>query len=333
MQRILITPGDPAGIGLDLALEVLNHQTDIELVLICDPALLTARAELLHRTIRVLEIDLTDAPAATESDVIKVVSVPAAVPAVPGQPDARNSHYVIACLDLASDACQSGQADALVTGPINKAVINDANIAFTGHTEHLQRHCGVEQVVMMLATANLKVALVTTHLPLKAVSDAITRDRIDQVLAILLAGLQKDFGLAKPRILVAGLNPHAGENGYLGDEEIKVISPALDHWRAQGASLIGPLPADTLFTEHWLSQSDAVLAMYHDQGLPVLKHAGFGQAVNITLGLPIVRTSVDHGTAYDLAGKGTCHSGSFLQAIAFARTMAQSRTKQTVTPQ
>lgn len=330
MQRILITPGDPAGIGLDLALEVLDHHTDVELVLICDPALLTARAAHLNRPMRLLEIDLADTPVPTESGVIKVVSVQAAVPAIPGHPDSRNSHYVIACLNLASDACQSGHADALVTGPINKAIINDAGIAFTGHTEHLQRRCGVEQVVMMLATGSLKVALLTTHLPLRDVPDAITKTRIDQILAILLTGLQQDFGLPRPRILVAGLNPHAGENGYLGKEESLIITPALDQWRAQGAAIIGPLPADTLFTEHWLSQSDAVLAMYHDQGLPVLKHAGFGQAVNITLGLPIVRTSVDHGTAYDLAGKGTCHSGSFLQAIAFARTMAHARATQSV---
>ena len=332
MHRLLITPGDPAGIGLDLALELATITSDDELVLVCDPALLMARAHLLQRDIRIDEIQLSDDPSHTALGVIKVIPVMASSAALPGQPDPSNSAYVIACLDVACDACLAGQADALVTGPINKAIINDAGIAFSGHTEHLQRRCGVERVVMMLATHQLKVALVTTHLPLRAVPDAVTPQRIDQILTILLQGLRQDFGLAQPRILVAGLNPHAGENGYLGDEEINVITPTLEAWRTRGESVIGPLPADTLFTEHWLAQCDAALAMYHDQGLPVLKHAGFGKAVNITLGLPIVRTSVDHGTAYDLAGKGTCHSGSFLQAIAFARNMAKVRANATASP-
>lgn len=323
--RLLITPGEPAGIGPDLALEVAHLDVDFELVLVADPSVISERALCLNRQIRLIEIDINSPVTPHEPGTLKIIPVLAPQPVVPGIPDARNSAYVIRCLDVTTDACLSGNAAGLITGPINKATINDADIPFTGHTEHLQRRCGVDQVVMMLATDDLKVALVTTHLPLRAVADAITVERLDQILSILISGLQTDFGLAAPRILVAGLNPHAGENGYLGTEEQTIIEPTLAAWRERGAHLIGPLPADTLFTAPWLAQADAVLAMYHDQGLPVLKYAGFGQAVNITLGLPIVRTSVDHGTAFDLAGKGTCHVGSFLQAVHIARNMAAIR--------
>lgn len=323
--RLLITPGDPAGIGPDLALEVAQLKLDYELVIVADPTVMAERARCLHQHLRFIEISIDSPITPHEPGTLKIIPVLAAQAVTPGTPDPRNSTYVLDCLNVATDACLAGDAAGLITGPINKATINDAGLPFTGHTEHLQSRCGVDQVVMMLATAELKVALVTTHLPLRQVADAITPKRLDQILSILIYGLQKDFGLPAPRILVAGLNPHAGENGYLGLEEHSIIEPTLNAWRERGANLVGPLPADTLFTAPWLAQADAVLAMYHDQGLPVLKYAGFGRAVNITLGLPIVRTSVDHGTAYDLAGKGTCHSGSFLQAIQFARNIAVVR--------
>ena len=230
---------------------------------------------------------------------------------------------MLATLETAARACLDGVLDGMVTGPVHKGVINEAGVAFSGHTEFLQALCGVERVVMMLATDELRVALVTTHLPLREVADAITPERLGQVARILDRDLRAWFGLEQPRILVAGLNPHAGEGGHLGREEIEVIEPTLARLRQEGLSLTGPLPADTLFTPHWLEQADAVLAMYHDQGLPVLKYQGFGRAVNVTLGLPIVRTSVDHGTALDLAGTGTADAGSLHTAIRVAGHMAR----------
>ena len=242
-----------------------------------------------------------------------------------GQLDAANSQYVLDTLTVAARGCLNGSFDGMVTAPVHKGVINEAGIAFSGHTEFLQELCGVERVVMMLATEELRVALVTTHLPLKNVSAAITPQRLAQVTRILNADLQTFFGIEQPRILVAGLNPHAGEGGHLGREEIEVIEPTLEQLRAEGIQLTGPLPADTLFTPHWLDNADAVLAMYHDQGLPVLKFQGFGRAVNITLGLPIVRTSVDHGTALDLAGTGKADAGSLHTAIRVGEHMARCR--------
>jgi 4-hydroxythreonine-4-phosphate dehydrogenase len=242
-----------------------------------------------------------------------------------GQLDAANSQYVLDTLTIAARGCLKGDFDGMVTAPVHKGVINEAGIAFSGHTEFLQELCGVERVVMMLATEELRVALVTTHLPLKDVSAAITPQRLTQVTRILNADLQTFFGIEQPRILVAGLNPHAGEGGHLGREEIEVIEPTLEQLRAEGIQLAGPLPADTLFTPHWLDNADAVLAMYHDQGLPVLKFQGFGRAVNITLGLPIVRTSVDHGTALDLAGTGKADAGSLHTAIRVGEHMARCR--------
>jgi len=243
----------------------------------------------------------------------------------PGVLNPASSGYVLETLRLAAEGCLSGDFDGMVTAPVHKGVINEAGIAFSGHTEFLQELCGVERVVMMLATEDLRVALVTTHLPLKDVSAAITPQRLTQVTRILNADLKTFFGIEQPRILVTGLNPHAGEGGHLGREEIETIEPTLAQLRAEGIQLTGPLPADTLFTPHWLDNADAVLAMYHDQGLPVLKFQGFGRAVNITLGLPIVRTSVDHGTALDLAGTGTADSGSLHTAIRVGATMARSR--------
>jgi 4-hydroxythreonine-4-phosphate dehydrogenase len=231
---------------------------------------------------------------------------------------------VLACLDHAIDGCLDGRYAALVTGPLQKSIINDAGIPFSGHTEHLQIRCGVDKVVMMLANRRMRVALATTHLPLKEVATAITQASLAEVLSILIRDLQQKFGLARPRILVAGLNPHAGEGGHLGREEIEIIIPVLQSFPDAGAELIGPLPADTLFTHKYLDRADAVLAMYHDQGLPVLKYAGFGESVNITLGLPMIRTSVDHGTALDLAGTGRADPGSLKVAIQVAQDMVRA---------
>ncbi len=247
-----------------------------------------------------------------------------AVPCQSGQPDPRNARYVLDTLRLAVSGSQRGEFAALVTGPVQKSCINEAGIPFSGHTEFLAEACGVPRVVMMLATPTLRVALATTHLPLAAVPAALTPQLLREVLHILHQDLQRKFGIAQPRILVAGLNPHAGENGHLGREEIDVMIPVLQALRAEGMDLRGPLPADTLFTPRYLDHADAVLAMYHDQGLPVLKYQGFGEAVNITLGLPMIRTSVDHGTALDLAGSGKAGTGSLEAALAMAAQMANA---------
>jgi 4-hydroxythreonine-4-phosphate dehydrogenase len=236
-----------------------------------------------------------------------------------------NAHYVLNTLQLAAKGCMRGEFDALVTGPLQKSVINDAGISFTGHTEYLADLSNCPRVVMMLATDTLRVALATTHLPLRDVSTQITRELLTEVLQILQHDLQTKFNIAHPRIIVCGLNPHAGEGGHLGSEEIEIIEPALESLRDKGLNLIGPLPADTAFVPRNLEQADAVLAMYHDQGLPVLKHSGFGRAVNITLGLPFIRTSVDHGTALDLAGSGKIDTGSLQQALKMAISMASSK--------
>jgi 4-hydroxythreonine-4-phosphate dehydrogenase len=243
--------------------------------------------------------------------------------ATAGQLDPRNAGYVLHTLRLAAAEVLAGAADALITAPVHKGVINDAGIPFTGHTEFLADLCRTPAVVMMLVAGGLRVALATTHLPLREVAAAITRERLEAVLRVLHGDLRQRFAIAAPRILVCGLNPHAGEGGHLGREEIESITPVLDQLRAEGMQLIGPLPADTLFTPRQLSQGDAVLAMYHDQGLPVLKHAGFGEAVNVTLGLPIIRTSVDHGTALDLAGSGRAESGSLQAALQLALELAR----------
>jgi len=253
---------------------------------------------------------------------LSVIDIPLAAPVTPGRPDAANASHVLAMLDRAIDGCVSGEFAAMVTAPLQKSVLNDAGIPFTGHTEYLAERTKTPQVVMLLAGGGLRVALATTHLPLARVPEAITPQLLRSVLRILDADLRKRFGIAAPRILVSGLNPHAGESGYLGREEIDVITPAIEALKREGMRLEGPYPADTLFTPRVLAQGDAVLAMYHDQGLPVLKHAAFGEAVNVTLGLPIIRTSVDHGTALDRAGSGEVDAGSLHAAIALAFEMA-----------
>jgi len=317
---LALTPGEPAGIGPDLAVMLAAADLDCSLAVIADPELLGARARQLGHSLVIETWDGQPHRAGT----LSVVPVTLRAPVVPGTLDPANAAYVIETLARAVDGCSAGEFDALVTGPVQKSVINDAGIPFTGHTEFLAERSHSDQVVMMLAARDLRVALVTTHLPLREVSRHITRDTLRSVLKVLDHDLRRRFGLAQPRIMVLGLNPHAGEGGHLGDEEIEVIEPVLQELRAAGMALTGPLPADTAFTPRLLADTDAVLAMYHDQGLPVLKHYGFGAAVNVTLGLPFVRTSVDHGTALDRAGTGNVDSGSLRVAIDTALAMVRA---------
>lgn len=313
--RIAITAGEPAGIGPDLCVMLAHKPIPAELVIIADEAVLHQRAEQLGILIN------TTAPLDNVhqgNGSLSILHQATAEPVIAGELNPANSQYVLNTLLTATDGCSHGNFDAMVTAPVHKGVINQANIAFTGHTEFLAEHTHTPQVVMMLVGGGLRVALATTHLPLNQVSQAISKDSLETTIRILHQDLISKFGIPQPRILVAGLNPHAGESGYLGKEEIEVITPVLEKLRIEGMSLIGPLPADTLFTPHHLEQADCVLAMYHDQGLPVLKHASFGGGVNVTLGLPIIRTSVDHGTALDLAGKGNIEIGSLLAAINLA---------------
>jgi 4-hydroxythreonine-4-phosphate dehydrogenase len=303
---IAVSTGEPAGIGPELSASLLELDRDADLVLVGDRALL----ERAHGH------ELPD---------VAVLHVPLAVPVVPGRLDTANARYVLAMLDAAIDGCREGRFDALVTAPVHKAVINDAGIPFTGHTEYLAQRCAAPLPVMLLVGGGMRVALVTTHLPLKDVSATLSVERIVSVLRILDNDLRSKFGIARPRILVCGLNPHAGESGHLGREEIEVITPALEQLRAGGLELTGPVPADTAFLPARLAGHDAVLAMYHDQGLPVLKHASFGHAVNVTLGLPIVRTSVDHGTALELAGTGRADPGSMRAALTLAVKICPAR--------
>ena len=323
--RIALTPGEPAGIGPDLAIQLAQIQQPAELVVIADPNLLQQRAAQLKLPLTLRHFNSEAPPKTTAVAELCVLPVPLASPCSAGTLNPDNARYVLATLNSAIDGCIDKRFAAIVTAPVHKGVINDAGIAFSGHTEFLARQTATEQVVMMLATEGLRVALVTTHLPLKQVPAQITADRIETVTRILHRDLQQHFGLVAPRITVLGLNPHAGEAGHMGREEIDEIIPCMEKLMAEGMALTGPLPADTAFTEKHLTDCDAVLAMYHDQGLPVLKYKGFGTAVNITLGLPIIRTSVDHGTALDLAGTGRADTGSLQTALATAITMASHR--------
>ena len=320
--RIAITPGEPAGIGPDILLAVAQGSWQAELVAVADPDLLQARAALLDLPLELLPLDLAAAPRPHTPGTLRLLPVALAAPCRPGQLDPRNAPYVVATLQQAVDGCLRGDFSAMVTAPVQKSVINDAGIPFSGHTEFLAAATGTPRVVMMLATPAMRVALATTHLPLAAVPAAITRELLLETLDILVRDLAGKFGLAQPRVAVLGLNPHAGEGGHMGREEIDTIIPVLEQLRARGMQLLGPLPADTAFNPKVLQQCDAVFAMYHDQGLPVLKYAGFGNAINITLGLPIVRTSVDHGTALDLAGSGKADAGSLAQALTHAIGMS-----------
>ena len=322
---LALTPGEPAGIGPDLCLQLAARvQFAFPLVVIADPELLRSRAAQLGLSVTLRDYlpDAPNAPAAVGELLVLPVHMPA--PCTSGVLNVANAAYVLATLERAAAGCLHNEFQGMITGPVQKSIINAAGITFSGHTEFLQERAGVRKVVMMLATSGLRVALATTHIPLAAVPQAITPDLLREVIHILHTELRTRFGIAKPHIVVAGLNPHAGENGYLGREEIDIITPVLEELRLQGIHLTGPLPADTLFTPKHLDHADAVLAMYHDQGLPVLKYKGFGQAVNITLGLPFVRTSVDHGTALDLAGTGKADTGSLLLAINTAVAMASA---------
>ena len=305
---IAVTTGEPAGIGPELCVALLAEPWECQLVLIGDRSMLERSA---GRT-------LPDSC---------VIHVPLDAPSSPGRLDPANARYVLAVLDRAVDGCLDGRFDAMVTAPVHKGVVNDAGIPFTGHTEYLAQRTGASLPVMMLVGAGLRVALATTHLPLSRVSTAVTAERLCGVLRILDADLRDKFGLPEPRILVCGLNPHAGEGGHLGREEIDVIEPALRQLRLEGLRLTGPVPADTAFLPDRLAGHDAVLAMFHDQGLPVLKHASFGHAVNVTLGLPILRTSVDHGTALELAGTGRADPGSLRAAVQLAGDLHAARTR------
>ncbi|MBU0809242.1 MAG: 4-hydroxythreonine-4-phosphate dehydrogenase PdxA [Gammaproteobacteria bacterium] len=321
-----LTPGEPAGIGPDLCLLLAREAQPHALIAIASLDLLAERARLLGLNIQLISVGPESWPSqAAPAGSLYVWNTPLAAPVEPGQLNASNAHYVLETLTRAGQGCLDGHFAGMITAPVHKGVINEAGIAFSGHTEFLAELTHTEQVVMMLATHGLRVALVTTHLPLKDVAEAITADRLSRVTRILNHDLRTKFGIAKPRILVCGLNPHAGEGGHLGREEIEIIEPALQQLRSEGINLIGPLPADTLFTPKHLEHCDAVLAMYHDQGLPVLKYKGFGAAVNVTLGLPIIRTSVDHGTALDLAGSGNIDSGSLQVALQTAYAMAESQ--------
>lgn len=324
---IAVTSGEPAGIGPDICLRLAGYQGAGRLVVLGDRSLLEARAEQLGLDILFREYSPKfRVDRSTPDSALEVLHLPAVVPAISGQLDPANGAYVLSLLDRALAGCQSGEFAAMVTAPVHKGVINAAGVHFTGHTEYLAEHTGTPLVVMMLAgnTARgpLRVALATTHLPLKDVPAAITADVLEKTLRILHTDLRRKYGIDQPRILVSGLNPHAGEDGYLGMEEIEVISPVLEKLRAEGMQLSGPYPADTMFTPPILAQGDAVLAMYHDQGLTALKYATFGQGINVTLGLPIIRTSVDHGTALDLAGTGRADPGSLYEAVAEATRMA-----------
>ncbi len=336
---LALTTGEPAGIGPELVLQLMTEEElPGRIVAIGDPRLLAERAATLGLEVALRALAPGEAVPPTRPGVLPVWPVALRRPSHPGKLDVANAGYVLETLDMAIDACHRGQADGMVTAPLHKGVILDAGHAgFRGHTEYLRDACGIEEVVMMLATDSalharvpdwqgssaLRVALATTHLPLREVADAITATRLERILLILHADLARWFGIATPRIAVCGLNPHAGEGGHLGREELEVISPCLAQLRREGLALDGPLPADTLFTPRHLAAIDAVLAMYHDQGLAVLKYAGFGRAANVTLGLPFVRTSVDHGTALDLAGHGVADIGSLRIAVALAADMAR----------
>lgn len=325
--RIAITPGEPAGVGPELLVKLAQHDFDAELIAFADPSLLLQRAADIGLPLELSEVDFTAPAQAHRSGHLKVARISCHSPVEAGSLNVNNAKYVLETLSRATDACKSGDCQGLVTGPVQKSIINDAGIPFSGHTEFLAERCEVDKVVMMLASEQLRVALVTTHLPLSAVPAAITGDNLLRVTEILHASLLRQFGCQNPRILVLGLNPHAGEGGHMGREEIDTIIPCLEQLRQRGWQLEGPLPADTAFTPRHLDKCDAVLAMYHDQGLPVLKYQGFGRAVNITLGLPIVRTSVDHGTALDLAGSGRADSGSFYAALTTAISMAENSSR------
>jgi 4-hydroxythreonine-4-phosphate dehydrogenase len=323
IKRIALTPGEPASIGPDLCIALAQSDLPCQLVLIASPKLLEERAEILNLPLELYEFESRTPVQEHKAGRIAVMAVDLIEPAIAGKLEPANSRYVLKTITKATQGCSKGIFAGMVTAPVHKSIINEAGFAFSGHTEYIAEITG-GYPVMMLATPGLRVALATIHLPLGEVSKALTHNRLRQVIRILEHDLRTRFAIQKPKILVCGLNPHAGENGYLGREEIEIIEPVISGFQKQGFDLEGPLPADTVFTPKYLEKADAVLAMYHDQGLPVLKHMGFGKAVNITLGLPIIRTSVDHGTALDLAGTGLADAGSLRYALETALMMANN---------
>jgi 4-hydroxythreonine-4-phosphate dehydrogenase len=324
-KRIAITPGEPSGVGPDLAIVIAQQEWPVQLVVVASKALMISRAKQLNLPLTLIDYDENQSIKKQKAGTLTILSVELADTCIPGELNVNNGSYVVDTLRVASEKNISGEFDAIVTGPVHKGLINQAGIAFSGHTEYFAHQANCSDVVMMLATEGLRVALVTTHIPLAYVSQAITKERLQKISRILNTDLITKFGIKQPKIYVCGINPHAGEDGHLGREEIEVMIPALDELRAEGINLIGPLPADTIFQEKYLNEADAILSMFHDQGLPVLKYKGFGSSVNITLGLPFIRTSVDHGTALDLAGTNQADPGSFIQAITTAITLANNQ--------
>jgi 4-hydroxythreonine-4-phosphate dehydrogenase len=326
IPRILITPGEPAGIGPDVVIQLAQQMWPAEISVIADPALLSERAKQLSLPLTLANANLTTAAEQHRIGHLKIIPVSMATPAIPGILNQKNAGYVLQCLELATDYCLQKKANALVTGPIHKSILNDAGISFTGHTEFLAARCHATDPIMLFVIDKLKVALATTHIPLAEVSKAITHDKLIALIRRLQTELQTQFGILQPKIMVCGLNPHAGENGHLGREEIDTITPALEQLRGENIHIVGPLPADTIFTPKHMDAADVILAMYHDQALPVVKYIGFDRAVNVTLGLPIIRTSVDHGTALDIAGTKNANPGSLIAAVNLAIELANFQT-------
>ena len=325
-KKIAISVGEPAGIGPDILIQTIQKQRKDLLIAYADPDLITERARLLKLPLKLTDPESKDA---YSPGTLSIVPHKLALPCRPGTLNPKNSEYVLKCLDAAMDSCVKNETEALVTAPIQKSVIRDANIKFTGHTEYLANKLGTSNQVMMLASDHLRVALVTTHIPLNKVSNSITKEKLIRTIKILNTDLINKFQISKPKILVCGLNPHAGESGYLGTEETKIITPTLSELSTLGIDVVGPLSADTIFNAVNIKQADAFVAMYHDQGLPVIKSLNFGEITNITLGLPIIRTSVDHGTALDLAGTGKTIYKSFERAVHVASELARNHNEYT----
>lgn len=321
IPRIVLTTGEPAGIGPDIIIDIARRKFTAELIVVADPELLLHRAELLGVLIGLEEYDRSSPATMHEPGRLRIIPLHARKTVTPGIPEPGNAPYVLESIDTAVNGCLQGEFNAMVTGPVNKAVINEAGTSFTGHTEYIAGQCGNHLPVMMLLNDSLRIALVTTHMPLSRVTHAITSDHLSRVIRIVHCDLQEKMGINNPRLLICGLNPHAGEAGFLGKEELEIIIPVLEQLRREGLALTGPVPADTAFTPEVLRHTDAVITMYHDQGLPVLKSQSFGEIVNVTLGLPLIRTSVDHGTALNLAGTGRARSGSLRAAINCAINM------------
>ncbi|MBV9575210.1 MAG: 4-hydroxythreonine-4-phosphate dehydrogenase PdxA [Gammaproteobacteria bacterium] len=322
IPRIVITPGEPAGIGPDITIQIAQQAWPAELIAIADPDLLLERAKIIGLPLQLIDSHLEETPHLHSPHSLKILPISVKAKVTPGELNTANASYVLHTLEMAASLCEAKKTAAIVTGPVHKGILNQAGIAFSGHTEFFAQHSHCALTVMLFVIDQLKIALATTHLPLAQVAAAITKKHLRNILFILHEGLKKQFHLATPRIRVCGLNPHAGENGFLGREEIDIIKPVLAEMQKQHYDVTGPFSADTIFTPHSLTQTDAILAMYHDQALPLVKYIGFGQAVNVTLGLPYIRTSVDHGTALDIAGSAAVDASSMAAAIKLAIQLA-----------